>query len=104
MGRYNRNNKFREKQGTNPRLSILTFNISDELLDMLAFGKARGWWCSRSEGIRVALGRSLPIIMKEYEAMNLKIVENLQFQGELDPDKEYVKIPGRGYIEIVGEA
>ena len=104
MGRYNRNNKYRERNGTNPNLSILTFNAPDELLDMLAFGKARGWWCSRSEGIRVALRRGLPIIFQEYEAMNQKIVENLQLQGELNPEKEYVNIPGRGYIEVIGEA
>lgn len=104
MGRYNRNNKYRNKQGTNPRLSIVTMNISDELLDLLLYGKAQGWWCSKSEGIRVGLSRGLPMIIHEHEAMNQKIVENLKIQGELDPDKEYIKVPGRGYIEIIGEA
>jgi len=42
--------------------------------------------------------------MHEHEEMNLKIVENLKSQGDLDPEKEYVKVPGRGYIEIIGEA
>ena len=104
MGRYNRNSKRKDGIIPNPRLSIVTFNCSDELLDMLVYGKARGWWCSKSEGIRIGLTRGLPTIMHEHEEMNLKIVENLKSQGDLDPEKEYVKVPGRGYIEIIGEA
>ena len=107
MGRYNRNSKSKAKMlraGVNPTLSILTINISDELLDMLELGKSRGWWCSRSEGIRVALGRGLSIILDEREAINQKIIEQLYPRDKLDPNKIYVQIPGRGFIEIIGEA
>ena len=106
MGRYNRNSKYlqRQRTGANPKLSVLTFNISDELLDMLACGKARGWWCSRSEGIRVACARGLAIIADEHETLEQRVVESLQSRNKLDASKIYVKIPGRGYIEILGEA
>ncbi len=102
MGRYNKSDS--NRSGTNPALSVLTFNTSDELLDMLNYGKARGWWCSRSEGMRVALRRGLAIILEEHESLNQKVVENLRSQDELNPDKEYVKIPGRGYLEIIDVA
>ena len=90
--------------GSNPKLSIITFNVSDEIMDMIVLGIARGWWCSKSEGLRIACGRGLAGILKEREAINQKVVENLQFQGGLDPTKEYAKVPGRGYVEIIGEA
>jgi len=106
VGRYNRNSKYTQRNRTesNPRLSILTVNISDEILDMLAFGKARGWWCSRSEGVRVACARGLSILLEEREALNQKVLESLHPRDKLDPSKVYVMVPGRGYIEILGEA
>ena len=87
-------------------LSCLTVNISDESLDMLGFGISQGWWASRSEGVRVALGKALPKIMEEKMLMKQKIEEKIENHVEttLDPNKNYVKIPGRGYIEIIGEA
>lgn len=106
MGRYNKHDTNKSKYGTNinKSLSVLTFNISDDLLDMLEYGKSRGWWVSRSEGMRCALRAGLSIVMEEHEAMNLKIIEKLQQDNTLDPNKKYVRLPGRGYIEIIGEA
>ena len=103
MGRYADHNK--DRNG-NPKLSNLTVNISDESLDMLAFGISQGWWASRSEGVRVALGKALPKILEEKMVMQQKIAEYIEphIETNLDPDKDYVKIPGRGYIEILGEA
>ena len=106
MGRYNKHDTTKSRYGTNvnKKLSVLTFNISDDLLDMLVYGKSQGWWVSRSEGMRVALRRGLSIIVNEHEKLNLKVIESLQQDNSLDPEKEYIKIPGRGYIEIIGEA
>ena len=100
MGRWSNYNH----HGHNKRMSILTINLSDELFDMLAFGKARGWWASRSEGIRVALGRGLPILIAEKEDMKALVLHSLKADNKLDPEKEYIRIPGRGYIERIGEA
>ena len=100
MGRWSNYSKMNH----NKRMSILTINLSDELFDMLALGKARGWWASRSEGIRVALGRGLPILIQEKEEMQELVLQSLQGDGKLDPKKDYIRIPGKGYIEIVGEA
>ena len=100
VGRYNKDNG--NKAHTNPALSVLTFNVSDDILDMLAYGKSRGWWCSRSEGMRIALGRMLPIIIQENIDTKGTIQDSIEI--ELDPNKKYVEIPGRGYIEILGEA
>jgi metal-responsive CopG/Arc/MetJ family transcriptional regulator len=103
MGRYN-NGYCNRANGCNPKLSILTVNLSDEIMDMLEYGKAKGWWCSRSEGIRTCLSRILPQILQEHEEMEVKVIESLQEEHKLDPKKNYVKIPGRGYIEIIGVA
>ena len=101
MGRY-----VKTEGNSNSMLSCLTVNISDESLDMLAFGISQGWWASRSEGVRVALGKALPKIMEEKMLMQQKIAEKIENHVEttLDPNKNYVKIPGKGYIEIIGEA
>ena len=106
MGRYNKHDTNKSRYGTNinKKLSVLTFNISDDLLDMLEYGKSQGWWVSRSEGMRNALSKGLSIIMGEHEALNQKVSENLLGDNGLDPSKEYIKIPGRGFIEIIGEA
>lgn len=88
----------------NKAMSILTINLSDELFDMLALGKARGWWASRSEGIRVALGRGLPILIEEKENMKRLVLESLTKENKLDPKKVYIKIPNLGYVEKLGEA
>ena len=100
MGRWSSYNN----QNHNKKMSILTINLSDELFDMLALGKARGWWASRSEGIRVALGRGLPILIEEKEEMQALVLHCLQAENKLDPDKEYIRIPGKGFIEKIGEA
>jgi len=102
MGRYN-NNKWNKEYKGNSKMSVITVNVSDEVLDILALGKAHGWWASRSEGVRVALGRSLPLIFNEKIAMNRKVYDII-IDNELDPNKDYVRIPGKGYIEIIGEA
>ena len=88
----------------NKHMSILTINLSDELFDMLALGKARGWWASRSEGIRVALGRGLPLLIKEKNKMNKLVLNSLSEKEKLDPEKEYIRVPGLGYIERIGVA
>lgn len=104
MGRYNNAKWNREYKG-NSKMSVITINISDELLDILTLGKAKGWWASRSEGVRVGLGRGLPLLFNEKIAMTRKVLDDLSRDGEkLDPGKNYIRIPGRGHVEIIGEA
>ena len=100
MGKYN--GRPNSKSKANPNLSNLTFNITDDILDALAYGQSRGWWATRSEGARVVMHRGLNIVIKEMTAMIEAIDSKIELN--LDPNKKYVHIPNKGYIEILGEA
>lgn len=99
MGKYN--SRLAHPRA-NPNLSNLTFNISDDILDGLAYGISRGWWATRSDGARVVMQKGLNFYFREKIEMKEKIEELLE--TNLDPSKKYVNIPDRGYIEIIGEA
>jgi len=103
MGRYN-NAKWNKEYKSNPKISIITVSVSDEILDLLAVGKAKGWWSSRSEGVRMGLSIGLTELLNERVAMRRIVLDNLKKEGKLDPGKKYVCIPDMGYIEIIGVA
>ena len=102
MGKYNARGNPYKGRPANPNLSNLTFNITDDLLDGLAYGQSRGWWATRSEGARIVMHRGLNIVIKEF----LEVVEmvDAKIETTLDPNKKYVNIPDKGYIEIIGVA
>ena len=99
MGKYNPRTA---NPRSNPNLSNVTFNVSDDILDALNYGISRGWWVSLSEGVRVVMNRSLNLVFQEKLAMEREIIDKVE--TKLDPEKRYVNLPGRGYIEILGEA
>ena len=100
MGKYN--SRAYGTRKSNPNLSMVSLNVSDDILNGLAYGQAQGWWATRSEGARIVMNRGLNVVFKEkltmIEEIDSKVVLNL------DPEKDYVRVPGKGYIEILGEA
>lgn len=99
MGKYNSK---ATRPRANPNLSSICLNITDDILDALTYGESRGWWATRSEGARIVMHRGLNIIFQEKFVMNEEIDKVIE--TNLDPKKKYVNIPGKGYIEIIGEA
>lgn len=102
MGKYNKKPSMRRGVLTNPNLSLVSVNVSDDLLDGLTYGKSQGWWATRSEGARIVMDRGLTVVFKE--KLDKKDEIESKIKTKLDPKKEYVQIPGKGYIEIIGEA
>ena len=100
MGKYN--SRAYGGRKSNPNLSLVSLNISDDLLNGLAYGQSQGWWATRSEGARIVMNRGLNIMFRE----KIYIIEEIDSKIELnlDPEKNYVHIPGKGYLEIIGEA
>ena len=100
MGKYN--SRAYGTRKSNPNLSLVSLNVSDDILNGLAYGLAQGWWATRSEGARIIMNRGLNIVFRE----KILIIEEIDSKIELvlDPEKKYINIPGKGYIEIIGEA
>lgn len=100
MGKYN--SRAYGNRKSNPNLSMVSLNVSDDILNGLAYGQARGWWATRSEGARITMNRGLNVVFKE----KLAIIEEIdsKIKLTLNPEKNYVNVPGKGYLEIIGEA
>ena len=99
MGKYNSKPSTRRGILTNPNLSLVSLNITDDILDGLTYGQSQGWWATRSGGARIVMHRGLNIIFQEKMKMNEEIDKAIE--TNLDPKKKYVNIPGKGYIEII---